>query len=154
MEIEETSSETYEVLVQPGGTGPWDVLHEPYILGPWTQNVSLGPGVTADAVGQVLHIPAGDYFVMGDNRNESCDSRYFGLVPRKDILAKAILRIWPLGSFGGLGPGMTLTRAVSPPGRSAGLAASVPLAAPLLRRKRRRRSPTRTATTPTASLRP
>ena len=44
---------------------------------------------------------------MGDNRNYSSDSRVFGLVPRKNILAKAILRIWPLDHFGGLGAGPT-----------------------------------------------
>jgi Signal peptidase, peptidase S26 len=46
--------------------------------------------------------------VMGDNRNFSSDSRVFGLVPRHNILAKAILRIWPLDHFGGLGTGPTL----------------------------------------------
>jgi Signal peptidase, peptidase S26 len=46
--------------------------------------------------------------VMGDNRNFSSDSRVFGLVPRTNILAKAILRIWPLDHFGGLGTGPTL----------------------------------------------
>ncbi len=45
---------------------------------------------------------------MGDNRNASSDSRVFGLVPRKNILAKAILRIWPADHFGGLGSGPTL----------------------------------------------
>ena len=47
---------------------------------------------------------------MGDNRNYSSNSRVFGLVPRKNILAKAILRIWPLDHFGGLGSGPTLER--------------------------------------------
>jgi MYXO-CTERM domain-containing protein len=71
---------------------------------------------------------------MGDNRNESCDSRFFGLVPRNRILAKAILRIWPLSSFGGLGAGPTLVTTSTPtPLPAAGL---VLVAVPLRRRRR------------------
>ena len=93
---------------------------------------------TADAVNQVLHIPAGDYFVMGDNRNESCDSRFFGLVARNRILAKAILRIWPLSSFGGLGAGPTLITTSTPTLLPAGYSVGglLLVAAPLRRRRR------------------
>ncbi len=134
----DTATSPFTLLVQPGGTGPWDVVHEPYLPGPWLFNISPAPGVTADAVGRVLHIPAGDYFVMGDNRNESCDSRYFGLVPRRDILAKAILRIWPFSRFGSLGPGPQLvvsgTAPVGVP--AAAIAAGIPLGLTLRRRRR------------------
>src|ERR1700722_6275259 len=68
----------------------------------------------ATSIPQPVTIPTGDYFVMGDNRNFSSDSRVFGLVPRKNILAKAILRIWPLDHFGGLGAGPTVEPVTSP----------------------------------------
>jgi signal peptidase I len=41
-------------------------------------------------------IPANDYFVMGDNHPESCDSRVWGYVPRANIIGKAVLIFWPL----------------------------------------------------------
>jgi signal peptidase I len=42
------------------------------------------------------------YFVMGDNRSESLDSRAFGAIEKTAIVGRATVRVWPLGSFGGL----------------------------------------------------
>ena len=47
-------------------------------------------------------IPAKCYFMMGDNRNNSTDSRVFGCVPKSYIIGRAFVIVWPLGQFGTL----------------------------------------------------
>ncbi|MCY6960014.1 signal peptidase I [Clostridium brassicae] len=47
-------------------------------------------------------VPEGKLFVMGDNREESRDSRSFGLVDIKSVEGKAVFRIWPLNKIGTL----------------------------------------------------
>ena len=47
-------------------------------------------------------IPEGKYLVLGDNRPISKDSRTIGLVDEKDILGKAVYRIWPISKFGSI----------------------------------------------------
>ncbi len=60
---------------------------------------SPGPGGPAYSLARPFHIPANDYFVMGDNRTDSCDSRYWGPIPGSLIVGKVDLRVWPLSSI-------------------------------------------------------
>lgn len=52
--------------------------------------------------GTEFKLAAHSYFMMGDNREESRDSRYFGPIARKKMVGRAFVRIWPVGRFGGL----------------------------------------------------
>ena len=41
-----------------------------------------------------LIVPEGNYFVMGDNRDDSQDSRYWGFVPRENIIGRPLMIYW------------------------------------------------------------
>jgi signal peptidase I len=47
-------------------------------------------------------IPEGQLWMMGDNRNESSDSRVFGPIDEETVIGEAVVRIWPLDRIGGL----------------------------------------------------
>jgi len=45
-------------------------------------------------------VPANSYFMMGDNRTESSDSRVFGTIKRSTIIGRAFVRMWPITHLG------------------------------------------------------
>jgi len=65
-------------------------LDEPYVPGEYADSSYFGPAV----------VSPGSYFVLGDHRNSSNDSRNWGMVPVQNIFGKAVLRYWPISKFG------------------------------------------------------
>jgi len=61
-------------------------LKDDYVASEYRSHDDWGPQV----------IPEGYYFVMGDHRNNSSDSRHWGMVPKKYIIGKVQLRWWPV----------------------------------------------------------
>ena len=62
-------------------------LDEPYVLPRRRDARTIAP----------IKIPSGQYFMMGDNRSASCDSRAWGTVPRDDLIGKVFATYWPPG---------------------------------------------------------
>lgn len=66
-------------------------LAEPYL-----------PEIARTSSMRPVTIPEDEFFVMGDNRARSLDSRSFGTVSREEIVGKAFVIIWPTSRWGGL----------------------------------------------------
>ena len=67
--------------------GSSEALEEPYLT------------FTGNGPAQTVTLEENEYFVMGDNRPDSSDSRYWGALPRSDIIGRAFIRLLPLQTF-------------------------------------------------------
>jgi signal peptidase I len=61
----------------------------------------LKPGSSMPDFGPII-VPDGEMFVMGDNRNSSQDSRYFGSVSTDTVVGRAFVIMWPISRWSGL----------------------------------------------------
>jgi signal peptidase I len=65
-------------------------LNEPYIA-------PVPYGTAENPEDESVHLGPDQFFVMGDNRTNSQDSRYFGPISQREIIGKAEFVVWPLG---------------------------------------------------------
>jgi signal peptidase I len=67
------------------------LLNEPYLA-------PTPPGYTNNMEPATIHLGPSQYFVMGDNRTNSQDSRFFGPISQSEIIGQAEFVVWPVGS--------------------------------------------------------
>ena len=76
-------------------------IEEDYVASQYRDAASWPPTASGDAPDE-REVPAGQYFVLGDHRSSSSDSRSWGWVPRDNIFGKAVFIYWPPDKIGRL----------------------------------------------------
>ncbi len=75
------------------------VLAEPWLPSSVQAATEPGPSLAPYSLHHRFTVPADEVFVMGDNRTDSCDSRFWGPIRESTIVGKVDLRIWPLAQL-------------------------------------------------------
>jgi signal peptidase I len=99
--LDDTKSFIKRIVGLPGETvqirqglvyvnGNW--IPEPYVLSQYQDLSDFGP----------IQVPSDSYFVLGDHRNSSNDSRVFGTVAGRLVYGRAVFAYWPKDHFGSL----------------------------------------------------
>lgn len=83
------------VIALPGETVEGRDGHV-YVNGEFLYEPYLPRGILTSSFGPVK-VPAGQLWVMGDNRDDSRDSRFFGPIPRSKVVGRTVWRVWPPG---------------------------------------------------------